>query len=226
MSPSTLIEGIENHASKLQTFQGRGTFSVVSTEGAYRGSMKLSVKMPDSLWMKLEGPLGVDYITGRFTGTHGLLYNPWENTAYEGSFQQMRKLALIPLDMGFADMALGLLGLLIPNWIGNDSSSTVRIDSRRYLLDLGYGERIWIEPQGPVVTRWEKKDENDEMLWVWEAKEFRKNKGIRFPKVIRMTSHMPKQRVTLVYDRIKTNRPMQNGWSHVKIPEGVETIEL
>ena len=226
MNPDTLIENIQDHASRLQTFEGRATFSVVSTEGAYRGSMKLSVKMPDSLWMKLEGPLGVDYLTGRFTGEQALLYSPWEKAVYEGSYQQMRELALIPLDMGFADMALGLLGLLIPNWIGNDSSSTVRIDSRRYLLDLGYGERIWIEPQGPVVTRWEKKDENDEILWVWEAKEFRKNKGIRFPKVIRMTSYLPKQRITLVYERIKANKPMRNGWSHVKIPEGVETIEL
>lgn len=226
MNPDTLIEDIENHASKLQTFEGRATFSVVSIEGAYRGSMKLSVKMPDSLWMKLEGPLGVDYITGRFTGERALLYSPWEKAVYEGSYQQMRALALIPLDMGFADMALGLLGLLVPDGVGNDSLFSLRTDSRRYILNLGYGERIWIEPQGPVVTRWEKKDENGEMLWIWEAKEFRKNKGIRFPKIIRMTSYQPKQRITLVYERIKANRPMRDGWCHIKIPEGVENIEL
>ncbi len=226
-SPFVLFEGIESHASRLQTFQGRGRLSVNSAQGAFQGSIKISVKMPDSLWMKVEGPLGVDIATGRFAADHVVLYSPWENTVYEGTFQSMRDHALLPVDMGFSNMALSILGLLIPDyWTVDDSSLSVSSDSRKYIVDLGYGEYIWVEPRGPVISRWEKKDNGGETLWVWEAKEFRKRKGIRLPQIIRMTTYQPRQRVTLVYESIKTNRPMRDGWCRMKIPEGVETIEL
>ena len=88
------------------------------------------------------------------------------------------------------------------------------------------GEKVWVDPQGPVVTRWEKKDQNGDLFLLWEGRDFKKRSGIRVPFMIRMMNNQPKQRVTLFFQSVKANRPLKNGWCEVKIPEGVETIDL
>jgi len=224
--PDVLIKSIEDHAAKLRTFQGWSTMMIESTEGGFRGSMRLSVKMPDSLWIKMEGPLGMDVVEGRFGGENALFVIPAEKRAYRGSIRNMQERGILPLDLASPEMLQGILGLPVPYPAVYDSLPSLTIDSRKYILNMGYGERIWIEPKGPVVTRWEKRDANGEMLWLWEGREFRKRKGIRLPQVIRMTDYQYRQRVTLVYETARPNRPMKNGWFVVRIPEGVETIEL
>ena len=224
--PDVLVKSIEDHAAKLRTFQGWSTMMIESTEGGFRGSMRLSVKMPDSLWIKMEGPLGMDVVEGCFGGKNALFVIPSEKRAYRGSIQNMQEQGILPLDLASSEMLQGILGLPVPYPVYYDSLPSVTIDSRKYILDMGYGERIWIEPKGPVVTRWEKRDNDGKLLWLWEGREFRKRKGIRLPQVIRMTDYQYKQRVTLIYETARPNRPMKNGWFEVRIPEGVETIEL
>ena len=224
--PSLLVHDVENHAAKLQTFQGRTMMTIESAEGAFRGSMRFSVKLPDSLWLKMEGPLGIDMAVGRFGGDNALFFIPAENLVYKGTIQSMQENGILPFDFASSDMLQGIFGLPIPYTPGNDSLLSVTIESRKYILNLGYGEKIWIEPRGPMVTRWEKRDTNGELQWTWEGREFRKRKGIFFPQVIRMTNSQPRQRLTLVYETVKPNRSMKNGWFDIRLPEGVETIEL
>lgn len=224
--PENLVHSIGSHASQLRSFQGTATLSVVSTEGAFQGSMRVIAKMPDSLWLKVEGPLGVDMAIGRFGGGRVELYSPWENVLYEGTFEDARHMGVLPMDMGFANMTLGVIGLLVPDWLLEDSTVTLTTDSKYYVVDMGFGEKMWIEPKGPVVTRWERRMGDDELLWLWEGKEFKKEKGIRIPQVIRMTNYEPRQRVTLVYERVRANRRLKKDWCEIKVPEGVQTIEL
>ncbi len=224
--PDVLVYQIQDHASHLLTFQGRAWLTVVSPLGSFRGSMRVSAKTPDSLWMKVEGPLGIDMMTGRFAGERVLLYSPLENVAYEGSIQQLRERDVLPIDMGSSDLVLGMVGLLIPDDEILGLLTSFTSDSRKYVFDLGGGEQIWVEPRGPVVTRWEKRDGNGEILWVWEGKEFKEKRGVRLPRMIRITEYNRKQRVTLFFEAVKTNHPIQDGWCQIRIPEGVETIEL
>jgi hypothetical protein len=65
ISPDMLAKTVGEHAGRLRTFQGRGGFTVVSDEGILRGEITLATRRPDSLWFKLEGPLGIDLITAR-----------------------------------------------------------------------------------------------------------------------------------------------------------------
>ena len=200
--------------------------TVVSPMGSFRGAMRVSARIPDSLWVKVEGPLGIDMMTARFVGDRVLLYSPLENVVYEGSVQGMRERNVLPLDMGSSDLVLGIVGLLVPEGSALDSGAFLSADKKTYRLHLGNGDDIWVEPKGPVVTRWEITDVDGETLWVWEGKDFWKRSGVRLPRMVRITETNPKQRVTFFFEVMKTNRPLENGWCRVHIPEGVETIEL
>jgi hypothetical protein len=220
INPDILVNQIQKHASQLRTFQGRARVTVVSSEGSFGGLMRVAAKPPDSLWLKLEGPLGIDIGTARFSGKDVLFYNPWDNVAYEGSVQKMRRAQILPLIMNHSGLVLGLLVPML------DSLQNLSTDGKRYVLGFGNGELIWAEPKGPVVTKWERRDFNGEIQWMWEGERFQSKKGIRLPRIIRVTGYNPKQRITLFYENIKANRPLKRGWCKIKIPEGVEYIEL
>jgi outer membrane lipoprotein-sorting protein len=224
--PETLVQSIQDHASRLKTFRGSADLSVYSIEGYFRGSINISAKMPDSLYMKLEGPLGIDVLTGCFSGDQVLLYSPWEKMAYKGSIQRMQEIDLLPIDMGSSDVVLGMLGLLILDEIQLIALRSITADNRKYILEFSTGEVIWVEPKGPVITRWEMKDVDGETLWLWEGKEYKKRSGIQLPSYIRMTSMDPKQQVTLYYETVRVNRSLKDDWYKMRIPEGVKTIEL
>lgn len=220
ISSDILVKQIRQHASQLQTFYGWARMTIISSAGSFRGTMKVAVKEPDSLWIKVEGPLGIDMVIARFGHGNGLLYNPMENIVYKGSVQKMWVGDLMPTDLSPSNL---VLGLLVPM---SDSLQYCSIEGRRYVLNSKVGEQIWVEPKGPVVTRWERRDINGEVLWVWEGKGFMKKKGIRLPRTIKMTGYYPRQQITLFYEWVKANSRIKSEWCKIRIPEGVETIEL
>jgi hypothetical protein len=226
ISHAQLIHRIQQHASHLRTFRGKARLTIISEIGSFRGSIHVSVKMPDSLLVKVEGPLGIDCAIGRFSGKHLLMYIPIENIAYNGSIQEIQKNSVLPLNVGFSDTFLGILGLLVPPESRSDSLLSISSNSQEYILQYTNGEKIWIKPKGPVVTRWEKRNRDNKILWSWEGKELTKNKGIWLPRIIRMINYQQKQRITLFYDTVKTNHTMHDNWSKVRLPEGVVYVEL
>ena len=100
-SPSELVNRLRKHASHLETFQGWARLTVVSESESFIASLRLRAMPPDSLWLKIEGPMGVDALVGRFSGDHVLLYSPWENTVYEGSIQRFQTLQILPFPVYF-----------------------------------------------------------------------------------------------------------------------------
>ena len=226
ISPDLLISGIRQHAARLKTFQGRARLTFVSPKGSFGGSLKISVKNPDSLWIKVEGPLGIDLLTGRLGGGQALFYNPWENIAYKGSIKEIQKNGILPFDMDLSNLMHGVIGLLVPDEKMLDSLDYFFTRGNKYILDIGNKEKVWVEPVGPVVSRWEMKNTDGKILWSWEGKEFKEKKGICLPRIIKITHYRFREQITLFYETVKTNQSMKNGWSNIRIPEGVDTIEL
>jgi hypothetical protein len=191
-----------------------------------QGTLDVAVSMPDSLWLKVEGPLGVDMAVGHMAGEYMVLYSPWEDRVYRGSVERMQALQLLPLFTGGSSLSSAVIGLPKPEAFVPDFIESMIPDGGKYIMDLETGEEIWIEPDGPVVTRWEKKDESGNLDWRWEAQAFQHSRGIRYPKLIRMTTYEPRQRISIFYQRARFNRSLKPDWYEIKIPEGVMSIEL
>jgi hypothetical protein len=227
MNPERLLNQVHVHASQLVTFQGIAHFNIASQEGSFYGTLKVVMKSPDSLWMKIQGPLGVSLAVIRFGGDNALVYSPWENVVYQGSLADISEMDLLP--SGFwnsSQFMLGMTGLLVPDFSMLDSLAEFTSEDERYLLVERNGEQYWIEPKGPVVTKWERCDSTGHPFQKWEGKSFKKRKGIRSPQQILFANRYPEQRVTLQYDEIKMNKPLRKGWFGIHIPEGAQKIEL
>ena len=225
MTPETLLEKIGEHAGRLKTFQGKGVFTLASDAGAFRGEIRIVTRRPDSLWFKLEGPLGIDMVTARFAGGRFAFYSPWMKNVIRDSLSQMDFRRLLPAGLDSLDVLTGLLGMPELKAGDLDSARSVSRGKGHYVLNFGSSESLWVEPKGPVITRWEKRDGEGKTVWLYEADLFRNSGDVRLPKRIRFTESETREMV-LYYEDIKINLPLKRGWSDVHLPKGAETKTL
>jgi outer membrane lipoprotein-sorting protein len=219
-----LIQNISRHTSRLSTVQGNAQITVNSEGGNFQGALEVNAHLPDSLFAKIEGPFGVDMALIQLYSDNLLFYSPFMNMAFSGSVNDSAS-AFLPFKPGTRDLLLYTLGLLkIPPERVNDIISFYSRDGQ-YVFHFQDGERVWIHPKGPVITRWEKTDEEGKVAWIWEGKQFKKTGGVRLPQMIRITTENPKQKVVVFYTKRRANRNLKAGWSQLKLPEGVKPVE-
>jgi len=223
--PYFLFRKVREHAAKLGTFEGRASWTAVSEEGGFRGTTHVVLKSPDSLWMKVEGPFGIDMAIVSVTGGRFLLFSPFLKAAYSGDAGGSRIDQLLPLGPAFSKDITGTAGLLIPGDSLLESLTLFFPEKDEYVLAFGTGDRLRIQKKGPVVSRWEKCDSSGAAVWLWEAERFRNRSGLRLPLVIRVNAERGR-RLTVFYETVKANPALRKGWCHVPIPEDVETKTL
>jgi hypothetical protein len=220
-----LLDRIASHTGRLQTFQGIARMTVATPEASFAGTFSLSLRAPDSLWAKVEGPLGIDMLTLAVKGDSILMYSPWQKAAYRGSLGKVRDSGMLPVDLDSSDVVFGFLGLWNPRAETEDSVVSIHAENGLYILLFHNGGEVWIEPKGPVVKRWIKKDPNGETQWVWEGDSYRRRSEVWLPSIVRISRPATRQRITLQYESISTNHAMKSNWFVVRIPEGVPTLK-
>jgi hypothetical protein len=225
--PYSLFREVREHAARLGTFEGRAVWTAISEDGSFRGTSRITLKSPDSLWMKVEGPFGIDAAFLSFTPGRILFYSPMMRTAFSGEPGNTRLADVMPL--GTIAMILGAssqaAGLLVPGDTLLENLTAFKSEKKGYVLDFDTGDRIRIEKKGPVVSRWEKQDTTGAVTWLWEAERFQGRGGIRLPLLIRLDIAGSRS-FTLFYETVKTNSVLRKGWCDVRIPESVEIKPL
>lgn len=217
-APAELLRRVRAHAGRLETFEGRGAFAVVSEEGAFRGGIRAAARRPDSLWIKLEGPFGVDLATARLAGGRFLLYSPWLRDAVRDSADGADLARFLPLGLDSADVVSGVFGAPVPRPGMEDSVRAVSREKGRTVLWIGPGESLRIEPDGPVVSRWERRNAQGDPVWTYEARRYKTRGGLRLPREIRFSGDGGRE-VIVLWEDVRTNQPLRKGWCDVRIPE-------
>ncbi len=224
-SPDAVLQRVQANREKLASFSGEALMTVASPEGSYRATLTLRAVRPDSIWFKVEGPLGLDFASGCLSGDSGRVFVPLQNTLYLGSTQRLRDLDLLPLDLDNSTLLLGLVGL-IP--AGEDISGRYQLslDKKRYRLESESDGYFWVDPRFRAVTRWEKEDTAGNKLWTWDVSEFNRIKSIYLPRMVRVTLYDARQQLTLFYDSMRPNAALKKDWFSLKIPGGTTIVRL
>lgn len=222
ISPEMLAKTVGEHAGRLRTFQGRGWFTVVSDEGVLRGEITLATRRPDSLWFKLEGPLGIDLITARLTSGRFAYFSPWMKNTMRDSLSRADFSRLLPAGLDSLDVLAGFFGMPELKPGPADTLQWVSRDGKHYVLNMGPSESLWIEPRGPVITRWEKRDDEGKTVWLYQADQFKNAGEVWIPRRIRFTESGSREMI-LYYEQIKVNQPLKRGWCDVRLPESAGT---
>jgi len=223
--PEDLIRKIQTHIARLNTLQGNAKISVNSEMGNFYGTLQVKARLPDSLYAKVEGPFGVDLALMHIHAEDLLFYSPYLHMAYTGSLNDSLS-GLMPFDINTSDFLVQTLGLMTVPSYRMQEVDLLYSRERQYIMHFKNGERVWVHPKGPVITRWEKFDRQKHLVWTWEGRQFKTFGGVRLPQTIQINIENPKQKVTVFYKKRYANRHLKSGWSQFIVPEGVKPIVL
>ncbi|MDZ7315789.1 MAG: DUF4292 domain-containing protein [candidate division KSB1 bacterium] len=218
---------LEKTQNALRTLAGRGKITIESPGQAFSGQVNVYLKMPDSLFVKLEALLGVN--AGMFFFDHRsvAVFLPMDRVVYIGGAEDT--LRLKPL-LGFdvtRDEALQLVTGRV-TIAGLKEASILRSENSLLLtgrLDVKWYEYA-IDNRIGAVTRVVIRDGHDRIMQIQEYRRFLRIAGVTLPQTIRIVRPQAKEALTLFYEDVQVNRPLSAKHFHLKLPSEVIKIRL
>lgn len=217
---------VEENYWKLKSIKGRAHLSIESPEMGFTAFSNISLKLPDLLNVEVKAGLGFGVGSILVRNNQFVVYSSMENVVYYGDVQSFNLNKI-----GLADIQLKeLMGLaaglpLIPA-IGK---SSLDIDDNKYVITLQSDsllKRYWVDPKKFVVTNFKIYKDDNQIFVQQEFSQFKKERGVYLPKVIKITRPEKRQRVTLFYTDRSTNKNINSDEFTIKIPDNAQKIKL
>ncbi len=207
LPPSLLLEEVAKRNTEVRTVAGRGNLSFDSPDIAGSAFFRSSLKRPDSLLVRLQGPFGMDVGTFFLSHDRYVVYNAIENVVQSGDPSAASLRSLIPFDLTPEDL-VSVFGGLIP--LPHDTAG-VRIagvdgDVTRLTVDCGGGEcEYWVDTDRLAVTRFQRKDAAGKMQVAMEAMDFKEFDGFSLPRQVRLDFPGASRTVSVFYTTLTPN---------------------
>lgn len=215
--PKALFLALSTPKDTLSTFRAKGRWTFHTEGGTLHGQLQVRAKFPDSIWVKIEGPLGIDILTFRVAERLVTAYSPWMGEPLLDVPDSLWLRTFVPFDLKFFPDSFFFLGQVIPRTQNGDSLISFFKRGKFYVAHFSNQETWWIDPRGPVISQWEKKDETGKPIFWYKAQRFKTAGEYRIPRMMQWGAG-ENHAFSLFYEEIHTNEAFKPGWCHVKIP--------
>lgn len=209
MSASTLLEMVAAGNARVHSMTGRGSVAFESPDLTGSAYFELSLKKPDSLLAKFEGPFGIDVGTLFLSRERFVMYNSLENRVTTGVPSTAAIRSFVPFDLTF-DQILDVFSGIFPLEGNATAVRGYAVDGDRLTLTMACGSGLceyWIDPESFVVTRSRRLGSNGRVLLEAEAASFVEQEGVLAPKRITITFPEQNRRVSVFYTSFHLNVP-------------------
>jgi len=234
-NPEEILKEYSANYKKINTFRAEGRLSIQSAEFNESGTIHVSVKMPDSLRIRVEGPMGVDVVNFFLDSKKYLLYLNRDQVVYEGLSDTLNINRLLEDLIGitienskvdFQDIQNELIGMFTGvAFIDNldlepinftDSTKTANLFK---MYDLS----------GDIMYEFPITNELLQNVHIFDDKNinrikksfsrYSKNNDVFIPKRIKYEFIEEKSRISITYFKVQVNRSIRSEEFHVDIPQ-------
>ncbi len=208
-SPEDIIHRMEMNHHEIATFQARGSISIESQEFTGMASITVSIKRPDSILMKIEGPFGIDIGSMLLTTERFTYYDSHANRVITGPTTSKNIRSILKVDLTFADV-MDVLSGATSLWREPHTPDSVSVDDDQLLFLFKNGsekENYWVDPEKSVVVRYEVAENDTGPMLVTYYKRFRQFDTVFLPRSISILAQRENRRLSLYYDDIEINKP-------------------
>lgn len=234
-NPEEILREYSANYNKLNSFRAEGRLSVQSSEFNESGTIHVTVKMPDSLRIRVEGPLGIDVANFFLDSEKYLLYLNRDEVIYKGRSDTLNisnlleDLIGVTIDdskINFQDIQSELIGMFIgAAFIDNlnldpinfaDSTKSVNLFK---MSDLS-GEILFEFPinneflQNVLIF-----DDNNIKRINKSFNRYSKNNDVFIPRRIVYTFEEEKSKISITYFNFQVNRSIRPEEFHIDIPQ-------
>ena len=110
LSAERLVNKLEANRRRIKTFEGTGTLFVKSPQMDNKASFKITLVKPDSIYLSIMGPFGIQLAEALVTKDEFTFYDALQNTAYEGQVDEDVLKNIFRINLPFSDIIDAFVG--------------------------------------------------------------------------------------------------------------------
>lgn len=209
ISAEAVLQRVKGNASRIHNLTAHGKLTVEQHDFGNSGSFDLVLKKPDSLYIKISGPFGIDAGAVLLTPEEFRFYNRFANQLVIGPTTPGNIHSIFNLDLGYSDI-LTMFSGMIPLDDEEMALSSYGVDENRYFLTLerdGIVHQYWVNPEWFVVSKYYRLDSGGKLMMDAKSSVRNDRRHGFLPRTVRFTFHKQQARVSIFYDRVKINVP-------------------
>lgn len=204
-----LLGMVRARGENLRSLVGSGSVAFETPQGGGDAFFTLSLRKPDSLLVRLEGPFGIDVGFLFLTSEHYVLYNSLDNRVFEGAPEAEALKRLIPVELTAEQIVEAFSGI-IPLPASSDPVIAYSVENDRFKLVTACGQdtcTYWIDPASLLVRRHLRVDGEGRVVMEVETGKVTEEEGVFLPKRIRVTFPNAGRQIAVLYSSLSLNDP-------------------
>jgi hypothetical protein len=219
---------IENNQRQIQSFTGSGTLSIETPRFSYSPSFSLSMKRPDSVLLKLEGPFGMDIGSLQLSREKFSFFNGMTNELLTGSPTKKNLFRVVNLDVSYDDIFSAFTGGSLLSDGANEPDSVCSIDNQAVIFfseEQSHTQRMyWFDTQTKMLNKIQYSSKRGEIVLEVRFLRYKQFENIYFPQTIRIVQEQAKRYLSIAYSDLSFNLNDIN--VQATFPENAKHIEL
>jgi outer membrane lipoprotein-sorting protein len=213
----------------IETLEANGTISIDSPEMSSSGSIEIKIKKPDTVYVKIEGPFGIDIALALITRNDFIYYNVQENKVYSGPSTDINIGAILRIKISFDQLINSFSGSFHFEDELTDSTEAAS-ENNSYVLQVNrplYKQKYYVDPINYFISRYTALDVSNKPVLDVNYSNFKteiaEGLNINFPYNITINRPENNQTVWLQYETKEINK--KNLTFKMKVPKSAKVIK-
>ncbi len=206
-----LINKLEANRRRIKTFEGNGVIKIKSSQFNNSASFKIILSKPDSIYLTIMGPFGIELAQAIVTNETFVFYDALQNTAYKGAVNDDVLKNIFKVNLTFNELADAFVGSvnLTNNLYTNPTNYEVQDDKYvlTYIDSVSNKETMYkVDIRELGITNYLLSDNNGNELLQGDYSEFELHDGVAVPNKIEIQNKKDNQVVDIEYRNMSTNK--------------------
>jgi hypothetical protein len=202
--PATVVSRVTANASRITSITGSGTVSFEAPGMGGSAFFTLSLKKPDSLLIRFEGPFGLDAGFLFLSRSQYVMFNRLENAVYKGDPSEGGIRWAIPFALTVDQVLDAFTGAF--RFPAGAVPARYAVDDERFLLSY-VAERdtqsFWVDPATALVSQYTRNG-NGMSIWA-ETSRPMEDGGMRMPREIMLSFPSEGRQLSVYYNDLTLN---------------------
>jgi outer membrane lipoprotein-sorting protein len=207
VSSMEVQSAVRTHVEQIRSLQGEGRILVETPDIAQSVSFILTLRKPDSILVRLEGPFGIRVGSALITRSEFFFYNSLQNKLISGSSKSENLNRIFHVQLGFDDLMNFFSG---GTFLDGDlrAPDETRIENGQYVFvyKSDSADRMyWIDPNTYLIRKMQYVDHSGSLILEQTFSKFQRVSGIEMPYEIRVLQPKTRELVALAYSDVSVN---------------------
>ncbi len=222
-----LVSKLESNRRNIINFEGSGTLHVNSTTINNSASFHVVLVKPDSIYLTIMGPFGIELAQALVTRDNFVFYDVLKNVAYKGKVDDSILKGIFKINLPFSDLVDAFIGSVNLTDRLYKMPNQYKVEGDQYVLTYfdsdSTNETIYkVSIRDLGITNYQVINNNNVEL---EGKysQFGLINGVALPYHIEVENKQKNQSVTIDYRSMKSNK--NNIYIDFKLPRDAVVIK-